>query len=142
MPDAAALRDLVGRRTGWSPLVVEPERARLLRQALGLAGPPYAADGGSSRFDGALAPPTYLAVVRTIEPALDLPPLGPALNGGNHFRWLRPVFVEDQLRRRTELVAVESRDGRTGPLTLLTTETTVLRDDELVAQGRSTNIYR
>lgn len=142
MSDAGVLRELVGRRTEWTPLMVEPAKVAMLRQATGLSAAPYGSDAGSTRFDRPLAPPTFLALLRTIDPALGLPRIGPAVNGGNTHRWLRPVFVGDELRRRTELVAVESREGRAGPMWLVTTESSVMRGDELVAVARGTNIYR
>jgi len=141
MPDVDTMRALVGRRTAWQDLVVEPEQARRFCQAIGLEGEPYG-DGPSRRFDRQLAAPTFLAVVRTMDPALELPQLGPAVNGGNSYRWLRPVYVGERLRRRTELVEVTAREGRSGLMTFVTTETTVERDDEVVAVGRGTSIFR
>jgi acyl dehydratase len=83
-----------------------------------------------------------LAVLRAIDPDLDLPPLGPAVNGGNSYRWLAPVYPGDRLRRQTAVAEVRTRQGRTGRLVFLTTQMTVLRGDELVAVSRATNIYR
>jgi acyl dehydratase len=141
MPDVEVLRSFVGRSTEWQELVVEPAQARRFRRAVGLAGPPYG-DGRSARFARTLAAPTFLSVLRTIDPALELPVLGPAVNGGNSYRWLQPVYVGERLRRRTQVVEVDTREGRAGPLVFFTTETTVARDDEVVAVGRGTNIYR
>jgi acyl dehydratase len=140
--ESAGLPDLVGRSTGWKELVVEPGQVRRLLAAIGMDEAPYGATSPSRRFGRPVVPPTYLAVVRPLDPDLGLPPLGPGLNGGNAYSWLAPVYAGDRLRRQTSVTGVRTRTGRTGKLLFLSTETTFMRDDQVVAVAQATNIYR
>lgn len=68
---------------------------------------------------------------------------GQTMAGGNKFEILGPVYVGDVLTTTERLVAIDERDGRSGPLVITTTETEYENQHgHLVARYRHTIIFR
>lgn len=119
-------------------------RVRDFLESIGESNPPFAEDRPSTRFGAPLLPPTYLAQVRTTaDPELRIPRYGSTLNAGNEYRWLRPAYPGERLERQSRVVDAYVREGRTGRLTFIVSETTLRRlDGEVVATGRATTVQR
>lgn len=86
---------------------------------------------------GAEVPSLFLLTLgRTRRPQ---PQRGSAVNGGDRFRFLAPVRIDDTVRVTRELLDVERRSGRHGPLyvsRILATYTN--QRDEVVATAERT----
>jgi hydroxyacyl-ACP dehydratase HTD2-like protein with hotdog domain len=68
---------------------------------------------------------------------------GRTMAGGHRYEVLAPVHVGDVLTATEQLVSIDERQGRSGPLVFTTTETTYVNQrDETVARYRQTIVFR
>ena len=115
--------------------MVEPGHLRRFCEAIGDANPRWLAE----------APPTFLVAISS--ETLDLPEAlayGRGwLNGGDRFRYLEPVRPGDTITSITRLTDVFEKQGTSGPMLFLTTETTLTNQQgRLVATITGTRIRR
>jgi len=125
-PEPSALADLVGH--SCPPFTVEVEKGAIRRfaEALGDRNP-IRHDEDAARaagHRGLVAPPTFPASFR---PPGDAPWMArldrSRIRAGEQgFRLHRPILAGDRLTCRLTLTAVERKEGRSGPLTLLVQE--------------------
>lgn len=75
-------------------------------------------------------------------PPLDLP-LRRILNGGTRARFCRLARIGDVISTQSRYVQIEDREGRSGPMVVVSIETDYRnQDDELLMRVRSTFIWR
>lgn len=122
------MRDRIG--TESEPYTLEVEKGDIARyaQAIGDANPIFTDEAAArlTRYGGIVAPPTYLIVMRILEPR-DLKLRGPytrSVDGGSHWRYLEPVRPGDRLTARVKLVDLYEREGALGPMLFVITEIT------------------
>lgn len=95
---------------------------------------------------GLVAPPAFfMALAKPIEE--ETPPLHPPLKasrtvaGGEEWELFAPIRPGDVITRRSKLVDMYEKQGRSGPMVFRVTETTYTNQrGELVAKTRSTSI--
>jgi len=123
---AGSWQDWIG-RTEEAVDTVEPSRARALQATLDLEGP-ILGEGD------ALPPLWHWCYFWTLARASALGPDGhPARGGflppiplprrmwaGSRFRFERPILIGSRIRRRSEIVAIEEKQGRSGRLAFVT----------------------
>jgi acyl dehydratase len=79
--------------------------------------------------------------IRGLAP-LDLP-LRRILNGGTRARFFRLARIGDAISTQSRYVQIEDREGRSGPMVVVSIETDYRnQDDELLMRVRSTFIWR
>ncbi len=107
-----------------------------------------------SRYGGLTAPPFYL--VRPpfgfkeadpehrqagSAPQVVIPGMTRGMNGGNEVEYFRPVYLGDTLTSQTRIADIYERQGRSGPMVFVVTETAYTNQrGELVAIARQTGI--
>lgn len=126
----------------WGPVNIDPIIVSRFREAVGW---PMAA--GSTAI-----PPTILIhlpedpidVHRDVRPreVLDDKLVNP-VNGGTHYEWLRPLQMGEAVSGQVKLFAATLREGKSGPLAVVVTETLFLDANEtIIARMEKTMIYR
>lgn len=108
----------------------EVEKGDVIRyaQAIGDGSPLFTDEAAArlTRHGGIVAPPTYLIVMRILEPH-DVKLRGPytrSVDGGSHWTYLEPVRPGDRLTARVKLVDLYEREGSLGPMLFVITEIT------------------
>jgi len=144
------IRSLIG--VEWPAVVHEVERTgiRMWARAVGMDDPVFYDEEEARRrgFDRLPAPPGFLGVPR-VSPAQPEP--GPpirglnrklqrSLNGGTEIELYAPILAGDELAAVSCIVDVKQREGRIGPMLIITRETVFRRDGEAVARTRATVI--
>lgn len=131
---------VVGNSIGWEPFECARWRCDLVREVSGLAQEPYLPNDS----DAELVPPSFLSAQYVDAFALGIPDAPARLNGGNRCRWLADVRVGDLLERKSTVVDVDVKHGRTGRLEIYTIETIYRRakSGERVARLGYTAIRR
>jgi acyl dehydratase len=140
-------RSFIG--TATEPFVVEVEKGaiRNFAEALGDTNPLYhdEAFARANGYAGLVAPPTFPVSFRPPVRQTWLRDLdeGRILAGEQTFKYVRPVVAGDVLECRVHLVAVEEKQGKSGPMELLFQEMRALdsKGRLVVTNGRMT-IYR
>ncbi len=126
-------------------LSVEASAIRRFAEAIRDPNPVYvdAEYARQTRWGGIIAPPTFLCCLRPPVGTADLNFGSVRLNGGNAFTSHRPVRPGDVITAHAWLTGVEAKQGRTGDLLVVQSETRyVNQDGYLVATGRATGIRR
>lgn len=139
------MRAAVG--TESEPYTFEVEKGDIARyaQAIGDADPVFSDEAAArlTRYGGIVAPPTYLIVMRILEPR-DLKLRGPytrSVDGGSHWKYLEPVRPGDRLTARVKLVDLYEREGSLGPMLFVISEITYVNQfGRVVATQRDTAI--
>jgi acyl dehydratase len=140
-------RSFIG--TATEPFIVEVEKGaiRNFAEALGDTNPLYhdEAFARANGYAGLVAPPTFPVSFRPPVRQTWLRDLdeGRILAGEQTFKYVRPVVAGDVLECRVHLVAVEEKQGKSGPMELLFQEMRALdsKGQLVVTNGRMT-IYR
>lgn len=122
------MRALIGIES--EPYTFEVERGDIVRyaRAIGESNPLFADEVAARRMrsGGIIAPPTYLIVMRILEPA-NIKLRGPytrSVDGGSHWKYLEPVRPGDRLTARMKLVDLYEREGTLGPMLFVISEIT------------------
>lgn len=134
MSEPLVSRSLIGRES--DELLVEIERGAIRRFAEAVG------DTTEACLRGEVAPPTFPTTIRIPIPGLQFD-LARVLQGGQEYRYTRPIRAGDRLRCRTRLADVYQKEGRLGSMTFMIIELDA-RDEggAPVVQGRSTVILR
>jgi hypothetical protein len=138
-PADAGTVDGLGASSSWTFEVTERDIRRFL-QAIGEPAPrpePLSLNGRSGERPALTAPPLFFQVMAWQDVAPEqLPPDGApveiqggppqarSLGGSSDFTVLRQVHAGERIRVRSTLTGVESREGRKGPLHLISRQTT------------------
>jgi hypothetical protein len=135
--DVAVASELVGKSTGWEPVVCEPSRVTQFGEVARLRT-------DSVSPGRAALPPTYLVAQHVDTDALGIPDAPSRLNGGNWYRSGHPAHVGEAVERSTQVVDVLRKQGRGGVLVIYELETSCRRvaDGALVATYGHTAIRR
>jgi acyl dehydratase len=139
------MRDRIG--TESEPYTFEVEKGDVVRYAKAIGeGDPRFTDEAAARlmrYGGIVAPPTYLIVMRILEPH-DVKLRGPyarSVDGGSHWRYFEPIRPGDRLTARVKLVDLYEREGSLGPMLFVITEITYRNQfGRVVATQRDTAI--
>ena len=128
-------RARIGTEGGRRESVVESGHLRRFCEAIGDDNPRWRSE----------APPTFLVAISS--ETLDLPEAiayGQGwLNGGDHFRFVEPVRVGDTISALTRLIDVFEKQGRSGSMLFLVSETTLTNQQgRVVATITGTRIRR
>ena len=126
-------REIVERlrsRIGWQSKavesVIEGRQVRAWTEAIGVRNPQWSDE----------VPPTFLFALQPEVLATEMPEAmeyGQVwLNGGVRFEYFRPVRIGERLRAVTRLVDVYEKQGRSGSLLFIITETTFEDEREAV----------
>lgn len=126
----------------WGPVNIDPIVVTRFREAIGWPG----------AADPATIPPTLLIhlpedpidVHRDIRPreVLDDKLINP-VNGGTRYEWLRPLKMGEPVSGRVTLFEATLREGKSGPLAIVVTETLFLdAHDNIIARMEKTMVYR
>ncbi len=122
------MRDRVG--TESEPYTFEVEKGDIARyaQAIGDSNPLFTDEAAArlTRYGGIVAPPTYLIVMRILEPH-DVKLRGPytrSVDGGSHWKYLEAIRPGDRLTARIKLLDLYEREGTLGPMLFVISEIT------------------
>jgi len=119
-------RSFIGTASEAFTAEVEKGAIRRFAEALGDDNPFYRdeAHARAMGFAGLVAPPTFPASFRppTRQPWLLGLDEGRILAGEQYFKYARPVIAGDVFECRLHLVAIEEKEGRSGPMQLLVQE--------------------
>lgn len=98
----------------------------------------------SKGFDSLVAPPTFLTTFRASEvPDIKLQFGKVGLHGGQSYEFFKPIKAGDKITYSNRVAEVFERDGRSGKMVFMVTETTYTNQNgETVAVARSTGIRR
>lgn len=134
--------DIVGTRTDWEPVPLEPATLRLFLEATALDVAPYvSADDG----DLGVLPAAALAALRPDADALGVPVDAPVrLNAGNRFVWHQQVPAGTLLQRQTWVADAYEKTGRSGRLEFYVLNSAFREADTeaVVAEAQATTIRR
>ncbi len=147
-PDLEAWRAWVG-RVEESEDTIDPSRARAMQAALDDPGPPLGPGD-------ALPPLWHWLYFWTVAPAAELGPDGhPGRGGflppielprrmwaGSRVTFPRPLPLGATARRRSEIIDVSLKPGRSGPLAFVTIRHQVATDDGICIEEEQDLVYR
>ncbi|MFQ6029092.1 MAG: MaoC family dehydratase N-terminal domain-containing protein [Dehalococcoidia bacterium] len=129
-----------------APITMEVEKGAILRfaEAIGDSNPQWNDESAArkSRYGGLIAPPTFLRSMRSVraEPPFDLS-LTRLLDGGSDWEYFEPVRAGDRITAVARIADLAERQGRLGPMVLLTAVITYRNQfDEVVATQTNTSI--
>jgi hypothetical protein len=167
------VKALIGLESEWveAPNPVERSEIRRHIQAVMDVDPVYWDDGaaGETKYRSVVAPPLF--PLHAMRPAPDAPdqlaraatdpdfdgsvrglmkglkplpiPLPRVLNGGNQVEIYQLAKPGEKIRARSKYVDIYQKDGRSGPMVFLITETIYKNEkDELLLKARQTRIIR
>jgi acyl dehydratase len=95
-------------------------------------------------FGSLVAPPTFLTTFRASQaPDIKLQFGKVGLHGGQSYEFYKPIKAGDRITYSSKVVDVTEKDGRSGKMVFIVTETSFTNQDgEKVAMARSTSIRR
>ncbi|GAA4326915.1 hypothetical protein GCM10023144_10980 [Pigmentiphaga soli] len=128
--------------SSWGPVAVDPIIVERFREAIGWPG-----DTTSTAV-----PPTILIHLKEVRvnvhqderprEVIDDTLVNP-VNGGTRYEWMRLIEVGETIKGQVRLHAATMREGRSGPLAIIVTETRYLdARDQVVARMEKTMVYR
>jgi N-terminal half of MaoC dehydratase len=134
-PVVEKLRSRIGWESEEKVNVIEAGHVRRFCEAIGDDDPRWREE----------APPTFVVALGS-----EIPPMPEALeygigwlNGGDRFEYLEPIRIGDTIRTRTRLVDVYEKQGSSGGLLFLVTETEYVNQHGRTAvRVRGTRIRR
>lgn len=124
------------------PVVVDVTAVRRFEEVFRL-------DNGAAH-DGPI-PWTWLPLIAKQRPSVlvdQRPPapldvrLGSPVNGGTRIVPVEPAYVGDALAMTESVFDVLTKDGSTGPLVIVTTERSILKEERICARYYATLVYR
>lgn len=127
---AAIAAAWVGRSTGrGEPLAIERGAIRRYAEAVGDDNPLYRDEAAAraSIHKGIPMPPGFLITNMRSggERDLQIPlPVSRRVRGEDELEFLRPVVAGDTLTAETVITGIEAKEGRSGNMVVITTETT------------------
>lgn len=138
----------IGKTTGTHTMEVEKGHIRRFAQAIGDDNPLYFDEeyARKSRYGGIIAPPTFPTVFgfegeRVFE-GLEFD-RSRLLHGEQEYEYFQPIKAGDTISYRTSIVAVVNKQGKSGPMDIVTTEMTGHNQkSEKVFLARSTVVIR
>ena len=138
--------DMIGGEVGpGEPFEVEKGSIRRFAEAI-MEEAAILPDPGAARGEPIAAPLTFpLYNCRTgIDRDFDIPLNAPRrIRGADELRFLAPILEGDTIRARTKLLEVYEREGTTGKMVFLVTETTYVNQRDVpVMINRATVIRR
>jgi hypothetical protein len=126
----------------WGPVSVDPLAVRRFREAVGWPG----------ASESTSIPPTILVHLQDdpVDVHHDVRPrevldsvLTNPVNGGTRYQWMRPIKLGETIFGRMKMHSAFQREGKSGPLAFVVTETLFLDADEnTIARMEKTMIYR
>jgi hydroxyacyl-ACP dehydratase HTD2-like protein with hotdog domain len=146
------IRALVGEETTFrASEPVDPGKIRRFVKALGFENPAYL----NPDENALIAPLTFVFSVNhdslgEVDESgrplnrLSLPqPFGPAIRGGNEYQFFRPVKSGDWIQVQREIIDLQEKQGRSGPMAILTYELKYTNQKgDLLGVNRETLIFR
>ncbi len=142
-------KSAIGRTTGTGTMVVEKGHIRRFAQAIGDDNPLYSDEdyAKKSRYGGIIAPPTFATTLgfESKENVLDGLDINFArlLHGEQEYEYHKPIMAGDVISFSTKITDITEKEGRSGAMDIITTETTGHNQDgNKVFVGRSTVVIR
>jgi len=155
----------IGQVSGTSIFEVEKEVIRRFADAVDDSNPLYWDEeyAKKSKYGAIIAPPGFISspwfsnrptkwpkrgttasdATAGLRPALANAGLGRGLDGGMEYEFFAPVRAGDTITAETKITDIIEREGSTGRLAFLITETTYTNQNgEVVAKARATSIHR
>jgi len=155
----------IGQVSGTSIFEVEKEVIRRFADAVDDSNPLYWDEeyAKKSKYGSIIAPPGFISspwfsnrptkwpkrgttasdATADLRPALAKAGLGRGLDGGMEYEFFAPVRAGDTITAETKIADIIEREGSTGRLAFLITETTYTNQNgEVVAKARATSIHR
>ncbi|MDN5346516.1 MAG: hypothetical protein PWP65_80 [Clostridia bacterium] len=122
--------EYVGRETGLGePLEIEKGAVRRFAEAIFDGNNPLYRDAdfaSQTIYGGIPMPPAFLTtnMPSGSERDFDIPlPLTRRVRGGDELIFYRPIKVGDTIRANTRILSIEEKEGRSGKMIFITTET-------------------
>ena len=119
-------------RATLSPFLFEPEDAELCPPGLHWGLAPATPRTGDCGSDGAEAKGQFLPPI----------PLPRRMWAGGSIETLHPIRIGQQIRRTSTIASIKQRDGKTGPLFLLSLANEFTSEGEVVLRERQDLVFR
>lgn len=133
------MREIIGKESEPVPHEVDNTGCRQFARAVGYTDPVFFDEGyaRSKGYRGILAPPGFLGhpIVIPARPAPESPyqqldiPYKRVLNGGTDTEYLADICAGDALTATTKITDLTEREGRMGPMLIVSQETTFRNQD-------------
>jgi acyl dehydratase len=141
-------KSAIGKTTSISTMEVEKGHIRRFARAIGDDNPLYHDEeyAKKSRYGGIIAPPTFPTTFgfegeRVLE-GLNIN-YARLLHGEQAYEYFKPIMAGDVISFSTKITDVIEKEGRSGVMDIITTETTGYNQrDERVFIGRSTVVIK
>lgn len=142
-------RSLIGRKSVEYTYEVEKGHIQRFAEAVGDTSPLYTDEeyANNTEYKGIIAPPTFGTTLTMGKPGamqgVEGFELRRVLHGEQEFIFHKPIRAGDKYWIQSEVTDVYDREGRSGRMTFIVTDT-VARDinNEPVVTSRSTIVYR